>query len=515
MFIEEFLIRLGFNAEGAAGFSNAINSVQDNANRVNRLSGEISDSLSGAANNAGNSLNSISDDADKTTSRLGKAKLAIVALFAGVALLGRGLASSFNSAIDNAKNLYYQRNALFKVTTAEINQAAQYKRAMAATGIAIDSIKTKIALNLAPALTQIANGFKGWLTVNKDLIANGITQVIKFLGKVVQVIVNTIRFIDKIVSSTIGWKNALIVLGVAWAVFNRALLFSPIGIAVAAITGLMLVIDDLMSYLNGGKSLFGSYWDPLISGAKKTWQVISLFVGLIKSLFTGNFDSIKQAANAFFTALTDYAQSAVNFIVNIFANTLKSILKFFGMTEEGAQNVVNKIGDIFNTLIDIIVAPFKFAWSIVSDLFDIWTDDTTSLTDKIIGSFASLGDKIIALFKYAMSWIKDKFVGFIDGVTSKVKGVLSFIGIDVGDDSESGASALGDQVAKLSVEQIQSAPQSASANNSAKTVNQGDMTNNIVINTSDTTLSAKQAGDLIFDQLTNANNNAKSAIGAY
>lgn len=57
--------------------------------------------------------------------------------------------------------------------------------------------------------------------------------------------------------------------------------------------------------------------------------------------------------------------------------------------------------------------------------------------------------------------------------------------------------------------------QAGAITNETRTVNQGDITNNFTINSSDANVSARETGSLIQDQITNAHNNAKSAIGAY
>lgn len=666
MYIEEFLIKLGFDAKGANQFNTAINIINMTAIKLENTVNNVSSSMSTTLNGVGNDFEKTGDNAEKASQKISKTQLVLKGIISSIAGYGSKIASVFEGAIKNAKDLYLKKDALFKISKNELSQVDKYHKAMDATEIALKSIATKIALKLAPAVTDIANDFRNWLSANKDLISDGINKVTHFLSKALKVIVNTSRFIDKIVTSTIGWENALILLGIAWAIFNKALLFSPIGIIIGAITVLMLLINDLMTYMDGGESVFGKYWQPLIDGAKNIWKIIKSVWNLIKAIWEGDSDKIKSVSNDLFNAFIQGCISLYDGIKSIFASILKAILKFFGMSEGETNKTVDKIGKIFSfildlitlpfrlaykavknimdyfgidagdvvntiitvfstifefisrpfrlayaviksimdhfginvsnivdtiinvfstifefisrpfrlayaviksimdhfgidasdivnaiinvfstifeyitlpfrlayeaiknimdyfgidagdvvnaiitvfsTLFDALVAPFKFAWGIISDLLNIWENDTISLKDKIVESFANIGGKLIEPFKFAITWVKDKFLGAIRSAVNKVKGWLSWFGISVENNSN-----LDD---KLDNEKIISAAKSGAVNNNSKTIHQGNMTNYVTVNTSDTQVGANQIGSLFTKQLTDANNNTKSALGS-
>lgn len=524
MVLEEFLIKIGVDASKAGDIAKVVNNLQAGANQLSDTANNMQDNINKAINKTEDSTEKAGKAAEKTKSKISKLKLGIAGLIAISVLYGKKIVSAFNNAIDKAKELAVKKGALFKISQKELNQATLYKREMDKTGLALDSIKTKIALNLAPALTNIISGFRNWLTVNKELIANGITKIIQGVGMVIQVVVNFIKFIDEIISSTIGWKNAIIALSVVWAVFNRALLFSPIGIVMGLIAGLLLLIDDLMVYMKGGKSLFGEYWQPFIDGAKAAWDFIKSFWELIQALWAGDTQKVRSLSKKLFDSIVNGVKSLIRGIKSLLSNLLKNILMFFGMSEKDAKKTVDRIGKIFGFIIDVITfpfrmayrgicaimdmlginagdivnaigetfkaiwgfitAPFKAAWKFVNDLFDIWEDDTTTTTEKIGKTFKTIWNFITAPFKSAwkfikglftfwisdakgfaksfgkafsgifnfitspfkdgMQWIKDKFFAFIEKITSKIKWVLSLIGINIGgdDDEEKNADEL-------------------------------------------------------------------------
>lgn len=461
MVLEEFLIKIGVDASKAGEITQIINSLQSGLNNISNLSDDISSNTRRVINETGNVTSNAGKSVDKTKSKLFSLKLILIALVATTVLYGKKLIGAFNNAIDKAEELATEKEALFRISQKELKQAELYKREMSKTGLALDSIKTKIALNLAPALTNLIGGFRNWLTINKELIANGITKVIKAVGMAIQVVVNFIKFIDKIVSSTIGWKNALIALGVAWAILNTAFLFSPIGIVIGLLAVLMLLIDDLIVYMNGGKSLFGKYWQPFIDGAKAAWEFAKTFWEFLKALWSGDTKKIKSLSKGLFDSIVGGFKSLISGIKSLLSTALKNILMFFGMSEDEASKTVDRIGKIFNFIIDVltfpfrmaynaicsimdwlgidasdvvnaigetfkaitnfVTAPFKAAWKLVNDLFDIWEDDTTSTTDKLGKTFWAICDFVTSPFKASWNFVKSLFTTWISDSGDTIK----------------------------------------------------------------------------------------------
>lgn len=462
MFLEEFLIKIGVDASKAGDIAQVVSKLQTGANQLSNATSDMQNNVNRAIQETNKSTKEAGKSADKTRSKLSKLKLGIAGLIAIGILYGKKLIGAFNSAIEKAKELATNKDALFKISKKELQQANQYQREMNRTGLAIDSVKTKIALNLAPALTNLIGGFRNWLTINKSLIADGITKIIKFVGLAIQVFVNYYKFLNMIITNTIGWKNALIALGVAWAILNRAFLFSPIGIVIGLLTGLLLLIDDLMVYMNGGNSLFGEYWQPFIDGAKAAWEFVKDFWELLTALWNGDSEKIKLLSKRLFDFIVNGFKNLINGIKSLLSSVLKNILMFFGVSEKNASKTVDRIGKIFNFINDaitlpfrmayngicavldwlgldagdvvnaigesfkliwsLITAPFIAAWNFVNDLFDIWEDDTTSLTDKIGDTLWAIWDFVTSPFKSAWNFVTGLFTGWVndtDGMTRK------------------------------------------------------------------------------------------------
>ena len=423
MLLEEFLIKIGVDASKAGEIAKVVNTLQTGANQLSNATNKMQSDVNRAIKETNKSTKEAGNAANKTKSKLFSLRLILVSLAAAAVLYGKKLVRAFNSAIDKAKELATKKDTLFKISKKELQQANQYKREMDKTGLAIDSIKTKIALNLAPTLTNLIGGFRNWLTINKELVANGITKIIKAIGMAIQVVVNFIKFLDMVITNTIGWKNAIIAFTIAWAILNQAFLFSPIGIVIMLLTGLMLLIDDLMVYMNGGNSLFGEYWQPLIDGAKATWEFIKDFWELLKAIWEGDGEKVKTISKRLFNSIVNSVKSLIKGIKSLFANSIKSILKLFGMSEKDAQKTVKNVGKIFGYIFDFITWPFRAAWNFIKNLFSIWTDDTTSVTEKLRKTFYAIWDFITWPFRAAWDFVKNLFTGWTDDSTSTTNSI--------------------------------------------------------------------------------------------
>lgn len=245
-------------------------------------------------------------------------------LIGAAATAASGLIANYLTVpLQNIDELAKKKDRLFNITQAEIIQAKEYQDQLQKTKTAVQSIVTQTAIKLIPVVNQSLKGFNNFLKANKALVVEGLTNVFKWILKLGQVFTNTFRFLNKVISSTIGWKAALLILVGVLAVVKRAMLAAfltnPIGWVIMLIGGLILLIDDLMTYLDGGESLFGDYWKPCIEWGKKAialykeieptikevWDFVVNFIiesvnaiiGVFKILygvFTGDWELIKQ-----------------------------------------------------------------------------------------------------------------------------------------------------------------------------------------------------------------------------
>ena len=450
------------------------------------------------------------------------AKVGAVATVAVGALnTAAGAAFAFlDGQIRKAEELSKTKNGLIDITQEEIATSKAYQESTKRLSGTFDVLKAKIALGVAPQMLAITERMNAFLMSNKKLITDGLKKVVGWLFEFVEGTMNVFRSLGDLIDKTIGWKGALLVLVGVLALVKKAtiaaFITNPITWVVAAITGLILLVDDLMTYMRGGKSLLGSYWDPFIKGiraAKKWWNGLSddskfFFENLMYAIAAVGFvlmggpilTAIAAIAGAVYLIyenwddLPGFFKGIWDDVVRLTKTAFKAILEWFGLSSDQAEVTVDAIGAAFGLIIDLISYPFKQAWELIKGLFSIWTDDSKSTIDKIGDTFKLVTDLIKQPFKLAFDWVSEKF-GFLMDAINKGIDKLKFWEDDVVTDFSSSAGMIGSAIPSTG---------SSAAGRASNIINGGDQ--KIDIHVSD-----KEAAKVISNEIQRGGNKMAQA----
>ena len=149
---------------------------------------------------------------------------------------------------------------------------------------AIKYIKTQIAVGLSPQIRETTKRFTEFIKVNEKGIIEGFKKGYKFVSLFLKAITNTATMINDLVTSTIGWEKTIKIAAIAFGVLNAVMMASPIGLITAGIILLIAVLDDIYTYSQGGKSLFGKLMDRFPELEKGLFGFIDKIIE-IKDLF--------------------------------------------------------------------------------------------------------------------------------------------------------------------------------------------------------------------------------------
>lgn len=448
MHLEQYLIKIGVDISQVNNLTKVTTFLEISAMKLSNIGKVINTTLNNAINDASQSNDKAAESSEKAKSKFDILKQALTSITTAAKNYGEKMISAFNSAIDKAEELAGKKNLLFSISKSELAQVKKYKIELEKSGHAIDSIKTKIALGLLPRVNELIISFNKWLKANKELIAKGINVVISVLSNFIQVIKHAFEFIDMIISNTIGWENAIIALSVAWAVLNRAMLFSPIGLVIGLIAGLLLIIDDFMVFLKGGKSLFGPFWQACIDNIKnaitwwqnldKNWKSI-IFAVLGYLLLLGGKIAWVSAKAKLITSISNAILSIGNAFKTL--GNLVKIIKTIGSAIKTLTSIMiaNPILAIITAIAlaayliydnwDFLVSFFSDFWNKVTNFFkngikDIlmyfgMSEENAEKTVNAIGAtFDAILDLITAPFKAAWELVKSLFTIWTDDSTS-------------------------------------------------------------------------------------------------
>lgn len=156
----------------------------------------------------------------------------------------------------------------------------------------------------------------------------------------------------------------------------------PIGMMIAALSGLLLLLDDFYTYKDGGESAFGGMWKQLDSFSADAGNIfdaikgsINDIVNVVKEFFSalqdgGALENFKTAANDAFDVISELIKQETENIKNLYneldkqgaftelskniaditiaiselSKSLSGLVKYFSVLEESSK-VITSIGD--------------------------------------------------------------------------------------------------------------------------------------------------------------------------
>lgn len=173
----------------------------------------------------------------------------------------------------------------FVISPAAVETIDKIRKSTREVGQAINWLKAQIVIGLAPSIEKLKKRTIEWIRINKEGVVKVIQKVFFWVTKAASVIVNASSMMNRIITSTLGWENALKGLLFILTLLNIKLLASPIGLFVSAIVLLLLVLDDLYVYSTGkGKSLFGNLMKKYPEFEKKLKNSFKVFKDFLKVL---------------------------------------------------------------------------------------------------------------------------------------------------------------------------------------------------------------------------------------
>lgn len=445
MILDELLMKFGIQAD-TEKLKSFVMQVEQGAQVMTARVAQANAALHSINDTAAQGAAQAADTASEAEKPLDRLRLVALAVKGAVSYAAAKVLGFIVGAIDGARDLAKEKGLLYQFSEKELSQADAYNDALKRNRLAIDAIRTKIALNLVPALTRVADGMQGWLRANKDLITHGITRLIQTGGKVAQVIFNSYRAIDRIISSTLGWRNSLLLLVAVLTVVKRAtiaaFIANPVTWVMAAIAGLLLLLDDLMVYLDGGESLFGDFWKPAVAWTKKaivafkTWyESVKPTIERLKTIFSRAFSAIWKIVSNFIAYLTAVFQLIYGLLTGDtrrVKQAWKDACQAIAGMWDGLKAYFSLWVDALRLLFDAGTTFIKTVWESVTtairNVFTVLGDLAGEAVEDVKITFSRVTEAIIAPFKSAFDEVKryyDQTIGKLSGAWDSVKSGVS------------------------------------------------------------------------------------------
>lgn len=327
-----------------------------------------------------------------------------------------------NSSSEEVALLTQRARDLGIVTTEQAEAAAAFQDSLGVAKFAVSALSQQIAINLAPSTQKITDGFTEFLVANKDLIKDGL----QYLG---EVITSTAGFIGRMAPLVLALGAAFVVAQLATGGFAAIMGFvlSPVVLITAAIVALLLIVDDLLTALDGGQSVIADFFMEFFG-----WDIVPVLQGIVDG-FKAMFAQLLSLAQPFFDAFGQLFDAVILAFRGDWSGALDSLLGAFNSAGEGIKN-------IFLGLFNFINVAFSQMLGAVITLFN---SDWVGAIDSLLEAFGSAGDAIKNIFVGLFDFIGTAFSQILGGIKSAATSILPDWAVDLISSGESPAALAG------------------------------------------------------------------------
>lgn len=246
-------------------------------------------------------------------------------------------------------------------------KAAAFKDALTQVSQVFIAIGEYVSLRISPSIQRLAERFTKWFAENNNFIK----AILNGLGRVFSFLFELAGAIDNIIESTAGWKTVIIALGGLLLWFSRRMLLAfatnPITLAIAAIAGLILILDDFITWLQGGDAEFADFYQSVADGLqwisdkwgelgewiKAKWGEAIAWVTGKWSAFTSTFsiDNLKKTFESVKQTIIEKFKDAFGWAIDLWNSIVEKIggepinIKA-NVSTGGLQNIGSSVADL-------------------------------------------------------------------------------------------------------------------------------------------------------------------------
>lgn len=275
---------------------------------------------------------------------------------------------------DEIEGLQKKSEALGIVTQEQADQFADYNDSLTTLGKGFEGLKFQVAIGFVPVLKDLVDGFIDFLIANKDLIKNGLSHLGEIIFSVMGMIRRLAPIVAVITAGFVLWKIAAIGLRTVLTT-----IFSPVVLITAAILAVILVIDDLLTAMEGGQSVIADFfmdnWGiDIVPGLLAIKAAVLEVVDFIIDWFNVAIENIKLMFSALWKLVTGDFKGAWGDVVKIFDNTIELLKKPFISFIDWAKNLFAGLGKYIG---DTISNAATNAWNATKSFFGFDGDEQT------------------------------------------------------------------------------------------------------------------------------------------
>jgi hypothetical protein len=218
-------------------------------------------------------------------------------------------------------------------------------------GFVLGAVGKSLAINFMSRFTDGMNRLRKLIVDNLPKIMNILKPIITLVLNLADVFIALafragqgigviLGWLGKINDATDGWAGYILAAAAAWKYLNLAFLATPIGMILGLVAAIGLLIDDFMTWKEGGESFIN--WDAWSQEIALAEQGVSFIKGILENWFTflfGMVDGLVKLFTGDFTGAWNAVSIAIESFLNIGRSAwevIKGIGEAIGLTDSAA-----------------------------------------------------------------------------------------------------------------------------------------------------------------------------------
>lgn len=317
----------------------------------------------------------------------------------------------------------------------------------------------KAAKEFSVAIKDLSRALKMLLLPLFRIVAPAATFIARGIQEATK---HTAAFIPVLVGLAAVLSAALYPALIKNAKAALAFLASPWGILLAALTAIGLLLDDFVTWLEGGESAFGDFYESIFGDAENVKKTIDEFVTNAKAAFddfkdivagmvddiAAAFEIVRQIFNGFVNnamEMADRIQAAIDNMQNGFndfkTSASQSILKFVDNAKAVFNDFKNFVGAVWESISppviafgELLLALGKTAWDwahvvynavmLVLEVFRGLITGGEDMSNRISAALDNLRNSFNTVLEDIKAYV-EKWWNFISPIFNKVSSLFS------------------------------------------------------------------------------------------
>lgn len=331
---------------------------------------------------------------------------------------------------------------LYGAAGVSLNEAAQtssdFNDAVARLQMTFEAATTAIAVRLMPTISESFDMLRRLFIDNMPQIIEAVSPVldiimsigtafVRIVGRIGQAAGVVIGYFLRINEATDGMAGYIAAAAAAWKLLNLSFLASPIGIILTLGAAIALLVDDFLTWQEGGDSLIDyTKFEPPINAAIE-------IIKLLGDVVVNSIGMIMDVGRLLMQLLTGDFSGAWESLVSLGDR----IVDQFGNVRSAFSQVI----EIVKFLAEAIFGDLSSSWEMIGLVVDTVVDGISSavsgVSSFIIEAFTLAADSVMSIFEGVQSFFDSFFstiTAGLDTITSGAKRAAAFLGF--GSDEE-------------------------------------------------------------------------------